>query len=297
MPGSQTLPGGATSSDYIPGVGVGNGGIYGKPQSPGGNGAIVLTFTSTTASTSTSSSFLPSSHDDDYYYYYYYYAPSTIAHTSSPSAAPSTIAPTSSPSAAPSTTAPTSSPSESPSTVAPTSSASEAPSVLPSIEPTEMPSVIPSVAPIIEPSTSPSFIPSMIPSSLPTPSPSLLPTVLPSIEPTEMSTTTCPDDLTFYCSCQKIFPKAEEQEQEHVILEDSPVSIDVHQAESRDTVLSSLSSEINCQFFIIMAAVGFAAGTGITLMMILLYFCTRASKEKYMYYKEKLSKFTRHYGT
>jgi len=41
------MPGGSTRSDYTPGVGVGNVGLYDALQSPGGNGAIVLTFTST----------------------------------------------------------------------------------------------------------------------------------------------------------------------------------------------------------------------------------------------------------
>jgi hypothetical protein len=53
---NQTLPGGSTRSDYIPGVGVGNVGKFAALQSPGGNGAIVLTFIST-ASPSTSPSF------------------------------------------------------------------------------------------------------------------------------------------------------------------------------------------------------------------------------------------------
>jgi hypothetical protein len=46
------LPGGSTRSDYIPGIGVGNVGALGALQSPGGNGAIMLTFTPTTASQS-----------------------------------------------------------------------------------------------------------------------------------------------------------------------------------------------------------------------------------------------------
>ena len=41
---TETMPGGSTRSDYIPGVGVGNVGVYAALQSPGGNGAIVLTF-------------------------------------------------------------------------------------------------------------------------------------------------------------------------------------------------------------------------------------------------------------
>ena len=59
-----------------------------------------------------------------------------------------------------------------------------------------------------------------------------------------------------------------------MFLEDSPVSNDVYQPESLDTVLPSLSSEIKY------AVGGFVAG--ITLMLVL-YFCTRASKEKYVY--------------
>jgi hypothetical protein len=63
-----------------------------------------------------------------------------------------------------------------------------------------------------------------------------------------------------------------------VILEDSPVSNDVYQPESLDTALPSSSSEINYQLLIIVAAVGwFVAGT------TLIYFSTRASKEKYVY--------------
>ena len=59
-----------------------------------------------------------------------------------------------------------------------------------------------------------------------------------------------------------------------MILEDSPVSNDVYQPESLDTVLPSLSSEIKY------AVGGFVAG--ITLLLVL-QFCTRASREKYMY--------------
>ena len=56
-----------------------------------------------------------------------------------------------------------------------------------------------------------------------------------------------------------------------MFLEDSPISNDVYQPESLDTALPSLSSEIKY-------AVGrFVAG------MLELYFCTRASKEKYAY--------------
>jgi len=57
---TQTMPGGSTRSDYIPGVGVGNVGIYAALQSAGGNGAIVLTFTSPSAALSTSPSAAPS---------------------------------------------------------------------------------------------------------------------------------------------------------------------------------------------------------------------------------------------
>ena len=57
---NQTMPGGLTRSDYIHGVGIGNVGKYAALQSPGGNGAIVLTFTSTAASPTTSPSFAPS---------------------------------------------------------------------------------------------------------------------------------------------------------------------------------------------------------------------------------------------
>ncbi len=81
----------------------------------------------------------------------------------------------------------------------------------------------------------------------------------------------CRDGSTLHCSCQWTLP----EEQEHVFLEDSPVSNDVYQPESLDTVLPSLSSEIKY------AVGGFVAG--ITLLVLVLYFCTRASKEKYVY--------------
>ena len=55
---TETMPGGSARSDYIPGVGVGNVGKFATLQSPGGNGAIVLTFIST-ASPSTSSLLSP----------------------------------------------------------------------------------------------------------------------------------------------------------------------------------------------------------------------------------------------
>ena len=83
----------------------------------------------------------------------------------------------------------------------------------------------------------------------------------------------CRDGSTLHCSCQWTLP----QEQEHMFLEGSPVSNEAYQPESVDTFLPSLSSEIKY-------AVGFIGGfvAGITLMLVL-YFCTRASKEKYVY--------------
>ena len=57
---TQTMPGGSTRSDYIPGVGIGNVGKYAALQSSGGNGAIMLTFTSPSAAPSTSPSTGPS---------------------------------------------------------------------------------------------------------------------------------------------------------------------------------------------------------------------------------------------
>ena len=59
--------------------------------------------------------------------------------------------------------------------------------------------------------------------------------------------------------------------------EDSPVSNDVYQPESLDTALSSLSSEIKYAVGVIG---GFVAGI---ILMLVLYFCTLASKEKYVY--------------
>jgi len=47
---TETLPGGSTRLDYIPGVGVGKVGKFTALQSPGGNGAIVLTFHSSSLS-------------------------------------------------------------------------------------------------------------------------------------------------------------------------------------------------------------------------------------------------------
>ena len=47
---TETMPGGSTRSDYISGVGVGKVGTYGTLQSPGGNGAIMLTFNSSSLS-------------------------------------------------------------------------------------------------------------------------------------------------------------------------------------------------------------------------------------------------------
>ena len=95
---TETMPGGSTRSDYISGVGVGKVGLYATLQSPGGNGAIVLTITSTTASPSTSPSFSPSTS-----------VPSSKTPSLVPTFFPTTKTPTSSPSAAPSTIAPTSS--------------------------------------------------------------------------------------------------------------------------------------------------------------------------------------------
>ena len=63
-----------------------------------------------------------------------------------------------------------------------------------------------------------------------------------------------------------------------MFLEDSPVSNDVYQPESLDTVLPSLSSEIKYATLGVIG--GFVAG--ITLMLVL-FFCTLASKEKYVY--------------
>jgi len=74
---TQTLPGGSTRSDYIPGVGVGNVGAYGALQSPGGNGAILLYYTTLTASPSASPSLVPT----------------TVIPTSKPSFSPSTKTP------------------------------------------------------------------------------------------------------------------------------------------------------------------------------------------------------------
>jgi hypothetical protein len=56
-----------------------------------------------------------------------------------------------------------------------------------------------------------------------------------------------------------------------VFLEDSPASNDVYQPESLDTALLNLSSEIK-------NVVG-----GLVAGMLVLYFFTRASKEKYLY--------------
>ena len=214
---TETMPGGWTRSDYIPGVGVGKVGTRGTLQSPGGNGAIALTF---------------------------------IPKTATPSFSPTTAQPTYAPSSSPSTAVPT---------------------YAPSVEPTTA-----------QPTTAPSSSPTTAPSSSPT---TALPTYAPSVEPTTAQPTTvlptnqlpiCRDGSTLHCSCQWTF--LQEQEQEHVFLEDSPISNDVNQPESLDTVLPSLCSEINYLFFIIVAAVGgFVAG--ITLM----YFFTHASKEKYVY--------------
>ncbi len=155
---TETMPGGWTRSDYIPGVGVGKVGTYATLQPQGGNGAIVLTFIPKTAT------------------------PSFSPTTAQPSYAPSTIS-------------------------------------LPDLPTNQLP--------------------------------------------------ICRDGSTLHCSCQWTFS----QEQEHVILEESPVSNDVYQPESLDIVPPSSSSDFKY-------AVGFVAG--ITLMLVL-YFCTRASKEKYVY--------------
>ena len=63
-----------------------------------------------------------------------------------------------------------------------------------------------------------------------------------------------------------------------MILEDSPVSNDVYQPESLDTGLPSSSSEIKYA-----AVGGFVAGITLMTLMLVFYFCTRASKEKYVY--------------
>jgi hypothetical protein len=47
---TETMPGGSTRSDYIPGVGVGKFGKFAALQSPGGNGTIILTFYSSSLS-------------------------------------------------------------------------------------------------------------------------------------------------------------------------------------------------------------------------------------------------------
>ena len=78
VPGSQTLPGGSTRSDYIPGVGVGKVGAYATLQSPGGNGAIVLTFIPIAATPS--------------------FSPTTAQPTKAPSYTPTTALPTYAPS-------------------------------------------------------------------------------------------------------------------------------------------------------------------------------------------------------
>ncbi len=80
----------------------------------------------------------------------------------------------------------------------------------------------------------------------------------------------CRDGSTLHCSCQWTLP----QEQEHMFLEDSPDSNDVYQPESLDTALPFLSSEIKY------AVGGFVAGIP---LMLVLYFCTRASKDKGLY--------------
>jgi len=134
---TETMPGGWTRSDYIPGVGVGKVGAYATFQSPGGNGAIVLTF---------------------------------IPKTATPSFSPTTAQPTT------------------------------------------------------------AFLPIVPSNHLPI----------------------CRDGSTLHCSCQWTFS----QEQEHVFLEDSPVSNDVYQPESLDIVPPSSSSDFKY-------AVGFVAGISV----------------------------------
>jgi hypothetical protein len=88
------MPGGSTRSDYIPGVGVGKVGAYGGTlQSPGGNGAIVLTFILATATPS--------------------FSPTTAQPTTAPSSSPTTALPTYAPSVEPTTAQPPTDPSNS----------------------------------------------------------------------------------------------------------------------------------------------------------------------------------------
>jgi hypothetical protein len=149
--------------------------------------------------------------------------------------------------------------------------------VLTFIPATATPSFSPTTA---QPTYAPSFSPT---TAQPTYAPSFSPTtaqpILPVLPTNQLPI--CRDGSILHCSCQWTFP----QEKEHMFLEDSPVSNDVYQPESVDTVLPSLSSEINYQFFIIVAAVGgFLAGiTLLVSLMLVLYFCTRASKDKYVY--------------
>jgi len=55
------MPGGSTRSDYITGVGVGHVGSFGTLQSPGGNGAILLTFNNSSTALSIAPSLGPTS--------------------------------------------------------------------------------------------------------------------------------------------------------------------------------------------------------------------------------------------
>jgi hypothetical protein len=137
----------------------------------------------------------------------------------------------------------------------------------------------PTYAPSFSPTTAqPTYAPSFSPTTAqPSYAPSFSPTTAQPISLPDRPTyqvPICRDGSTLHCSCQWTLP----EEQEHVFLEDSPVSNDVYQPESLDTVLPSLCSEINYQLLIIVAAVG-GFVTGITLM----YFFTRASKEKHVY--------------
>ncbi len=174
-----------------------------------------------------------------------------IPTTATPSFAPTTAQPTYAPSFSPSTAQPTYAPSFSPSTAQPTYAPSFSPSTAqptyaPSFSPT---TAVPTYAPSFSPTTAqPIFLPDRPTNQLPI----------------------CRDGSTLHCSCQWTFSK----EQEHMFLGDSPVSNEAYQPESLDTALISLSSEIKY------AVGGFVAGI---ILMLVLYFCTRASKEKYVY--------------
>ena len=137
VPGSQTMPGGSTRSDYISGVGVGKVGTYATLQSPGGNGAIVLTFIPTAATPS--------------------FSPTTAQPTIDPSSTPSTALPTYAPSVEPTTAQPTYAPSFSPTTSQPT--------YAPSFSPT---TAVPTYAPSFSPTTAqPIFLPDRPTNQLP----------------------------------------------------------------------------------------------------------------------------------